>query len=86
VRHLGKRNSTFALASTEEAQVSSRGETFSRQEVQMALRVFSSRQTVLQAEVLRDKITPVHPNDAFAFLLHTAMPVLLESAERRPAN
>ena len=41
---------------------------------------------MLQAEVLRDKIAPVYPNDALAFLLHTAVPVLLESAKRRLAN
>ena len=52
----------------------------------MALRVFNSRQTLLQAEVLRDKITPVHPNDALAFLLHTTVPFLLETTERRLAN
>ena len=52
----------------------------------MALRISNSRQSLLQAEVLRDKITPVHPNDTLAFLLHTTMPVLLESDKRRSAD
>ena len=52
----------------------------------MALRIFNSRQTLLQAEVLRDKIASMYSNDALTSLLHTAVPVLLESAEWRPAN
>ena len=41
---------------------------------------------MLQAEVLRDKIAPMYPNDARTFLLHPAVPVLLESAKRGFAN
>jgi len=52
----------------------------------VALRVYNSRSTLLQAEVLRDKIASVHSNVAFAFLLHAAVSVLLESTERRLAD
>ncbi len=41
---------------------------------------------MLQAEVLRDKVSPVHPDVALTFLLHAAMSVLLESAKRGLAN
>ena len=41
---------------------------------------------MLQAEVLRDKIASMYPNDARTFLLYPAVPVLLESAEWRPAS
>jgi hypothetical protein len=54
--------------------------------VQVALRNFDSQQTLLQAEVLWDKNSPVHPNDALAFLLHTTVSVLLESTEWGLAN
>jgi hypothetical protein len=86
VKHLGEFGSTFDIASIKETKLPSRRQAFSGQKVQVALRSASPRQTVLQTEVLRDKITPVHPNDARAFLLHATVPVLLESAERRPAN
>ena len=86
MKYLGESDSAYAIASIKEAEVPSRGQTFSGQKVQVALRIFNSRQTLLQTEILRNKIAPVHPNDALAFLLHTAVPVLLESAERRFAN
>jgi hypothetical protein len=86
VKHLGTCNPIFATASIEKTKVPSRWQTFSGQKMQVALRVFNKRPTLLQTEVLWNKITPVHPNDACAFLLHTTMPVLLESTKRRPAN
>jgi hypothetical protein len=86
VKYLGESDSACATASIKEAQVPPRGQTFSGQKVQVASRNFSSRQTLLQAEVLRDKNTPVHSNDALGFLLHTAVPVLLESADWGFAN
>ena len=86
MKHLGEYDSAFAIASIKETQVPHSGQTFSGQKVQVALRIFNSRQTLLQTEILRNKIAPMHPNDALAFLLHTAVPVLLESAERGFAN
>ena len=86
MKYLGEYDSAYATASIKEAQVPSRGQTFSGQKVQVASRSFSSRQTLLQTEILRNKIAPVYSNDALAFLLHTAVPVLLESAERGFAN
>jgi len=86
VKQLGEFGSAFAGASVKEAKIPSNRQALSGQKVQMALRNANPRQTMLQAEVLWDKDPPVYPNDALAFLLHTAVRVLLESAEWRPAN
>jgi hypothetical protein len=83
VRHHEECGSTFASAGIKEAKVPSCGQAFSGQKVQVASRNANLRQTVLQAEVLWNKDTPVYSNDALAFLLHAKVPVLLESAERR---
>ena len=86
VKQLGEFGSAFASASVKETKISSCGQALSGQKVQVALRNANPRQTMLQAEVLWDKDPPVYPNDALAFLLHATVRVLLESAERRPAN
>jgi len=86
VKQLGEFGSAFAAASIKKAKIPSNRQAFSGQKVQVALRNANPRQTMLQAEVLWDKDPPVYPNDARAFLLHTAVPVLLESAERRFTN
>jgi len=86
VKYLGEFGSTTPIASIKEATVPSCRQAFSGQKVQVALRSANPRQTMLQAEVLRNKEPPVHPNVALAFLLHAAVPVLLESPERRLTN
>ena len=48
----------------------------------MALRIHSQRQSMLQAEVLRYPIPPLHPDDAIPLLLYTAVFVLLEGTKR----
>ena len=52
----------------------------------MALRSVNQQQIVLQAEVLWNKVAPMRSDDPLSFLLHTTVPVLLESAERRPTG
>jgi hypothetical protein len=51
--------------------------------MQVALRIYNSQPSLLQAKILRNKITSMYSNVPFAFLLHAAVPFLLESSERR---
>ena len=41
---------------------------------------------MLQTEIFWNQDPSVHTDDACAFLLHTAMLILLESPKRRPRN
>jgi hypothetical protein len=83
---LGGPCSCGSCARFEEAEVPSSRKAFGGEEVQVVLRSFNRGQIMLQTEVLRNKIASMHPDVARAVLLHSAMPVLLESSERRFAN
>lgn len=54
--------------------------------MQMAPRNTSPQPRMLQTEILRNQNSPMHPNDPSSLLLHTTMPILLESPNRRPQN
>ena len=75
-----------ARAAARNAEVSHGGSTLGGQTLSMALQLAHSRPSVLQAEVLRNTVTSMHPDDPHGVQLHDAMPFLLEGTERGPGT
>jgi hypothetical protein len=52
----------------------------------MVLRGFDYRKKLLQAKVLRHKVSPMHSDVSIALQLHTTVSFLLESSKERFEN